>query len=281
MAKKFPMGAWVYNPITDFTPDEVDVWADMGLTVTMCGTVDYDNAELLLPFLDRAQARDIRLIVWVYGIGDARRDEDDYKARFKALYENKLRKHPALYGFFIGDEPSSHDAAEYMIAEMKAQKDVAPELHPYINLMGSTCGNGSIYPGKTYPEFLADIKERTACESFCFDVYDQTINDGGVTNFYATMKDQNEAANIAGIDCWATLLQVRIGHTEYQRNISLLGQFLTRLHLAARALCGSDYTTERSRRNITAHPSMNLALRQSSITDLCVAKRSSRSILVR
>ena len=55
MTKKFPMGAWVYNPITDFTPDEVDVWADMGLTVTMCGTVKYDEAELVLPFLDRAK----------------------------------------------------------------------------------------------------------------------------------------------------------------------------------------------------------------------------------
>jgi len=206
MAKKFPMGAWVYNPITDFTPDEVDVWADMGLTVTMCGTVKYDEAELVLPFLDRAKERDIKLIAWVSGIGNPRSDEAGYKARFKELYENKLKKHPALYGFFIGDEPGNPDAVEYVIAEMKAQKEVAPELHPYINLMGSTYSRRNIFPGKTYPEFITDFKERTACESFCFDIYDQTINDGGVTNFYATLKAQNEAANAAGIDCWATLL---------------------------------------------------------------------------
>ncbi|MBP3347868.1 MAG: hypothetical protein J6L92_03850 [Clostridia bacterium] len=47
---------------------------------------------------------------------------------------------------------------------------------------------------------------RNGCDEFCFDIYDQTINDGGVTNFYRCMKAQNEAAATAGVNCWATLL---------------------------------------------------------------------------
>ncbi len=205
MTKKFPFGAWVYNSVNEFTPDEVDVWADMGLTVTMSSIAGYDEAEKLLPFLDRAQERDIQLIVWVTGIGNAN-NEDEYKARFKELYEVKLQKHPAIYGFFIGDEPGNPAAVEYVIKEMKAQKEVAPNLNPYINLMGGTFEHRHIFPGKKYPEFITDFMTRNGCDEFCFDIYDQTINDGGVTNFYRCMKAQNEAAVAAGVNCWATLL---------------------------------------------------------------------------
>ena len=31
----FAFGSWVYNPLSDFTPEEVDTWKEFGLNVTV------------------------------------------------------------------------------------------------------------------------------------------------------------------------------------------------------------------------------------------------------
>ncbi|MBE5817549.1 MAG: hypothetical protein E7312_00665 [Clostridiales bacterium] len=208
MAKKYPFGAWVYNPITDFTPDEVDVWADMGLTCTMAGIIsgpkDYD---LFRQFLDRAQARGIKLIGWVnsityYAAGNL--TEEEYEARFTEVY-NAL-KHPALHGFFVADEPNNPKQVETIKLCLKVQRQVAPELTPFINLMGSSYTLRGLHPDKSYNDFIKDLVEDTNMPSFCFDEYSQSINDGGVTLYYKTFKGQCDAAQYADTDIWATLL---------------------------------------------------------------------------
>lgn len=200
MAKKFPLGAWVYDSVDKFTPDEVDVWADLGLTVTMAPSINYDDdLTKLIPFLDRARDRDMQLILWVNGVGDS-------EERFRKVYE-VFKGHPALYGFFIGDEPSTVPAMDYCINVMKMQKRVAPELNPYLNMAGSTYELKHIlFPDKTYGEYLKELSERSGCTMFCFDTYTQMINDGGVTNYYKGAKAQFDASEYAGIDMWCTCL---------------------------------------------------------------------------
>ena len=41
MADKFVFSMWTYNDIKEFTPDEVDVWADCGLNIPMGVGVKY------------------------------------------------------------------------------------------------------------------------------------------------------------------------------------------------------------------------------------------------
>ena len=204
MANKFPIGAWVYHPIKDLPLSEVDKWADMGLTVTMSPWVDArkeDELELLKAFLDKAAERDMKLILPVTHIGHG----SDYETGFTQVY-NRYKGHPALYGFFVADEPNNTGAVENCINIMSIQKKVAPELTPYLNLMGSTYELSHIYPGKTYPEFIRDIMDRTGCTTLCFDEYSQTINDGGVTLYYKTLKAQSDAALATGADMWITPL---------------------------------------------------------------------------
>jgi hypothetical protein len=51
MEKKFPFSMWNYNPPSDFTPDEVKVWADCGMTHPILPSVNkVDNLPLLIPF---------------------------------------------------------------------------------------------------------------------------------------------------------------------------------------------------------------------------------------
>lgn len=222
MANKFPFGAWVYNTITDFTPDEVDVWADMGLTCTMAGIIyNPKDYPLFRQFLDRAQERGIKLIAWVDSVSYYAANglsEEEYEARFTEVY-NEL-KHPALHGFFIGDEPNNASQVETITLCMRVQRKVAPELTPYINFMGDSFNYPSIHPGKSYKEFIKDFVEKSNCPVFCFDEYSQSINDGGVTIYYKTLKAQTDAAKYANADFWATLLSsAHISYripTEYQ-----------------------------------------------------------------
>ncbi|MBE5817548.1 MAG: hypothetical protein E7312_00660 [Clostridiales bacterium] len=204
MANKFPFGAWVYHPINEIAVDEVDLWADMGLTCTMAPSISMHNEaeiEKLSQFLDKAASRDIKLILNVSGIGRS----GDYEKDFTEIY-NRFKGHPALFGFVIGDEPATKQLADHFIKIMSIQKKVAPELNPYINLAGSSPTIPALLDGKTYSEWLADFKERSSCDLVCFDEYCQTINDGGVTLYYKTLKAQSDAALASGMDLWVTLL---------------------------------------------------------------------------
>lgn len=227
MTQKFPLGAWVYNRIEEFTPDEVDVWADLGLTVTMAPSIDYgDDMTKLIPFLDRARDRGIQLILWVNGVGSS-------EARFREVYE-VFKGHPALYGFFVGDEPGDVASVNSCIEIMNMQRKVAPELRPYVNLMGSSFEREpQMFPGKTYNDFMKDFAERSCCDMVCFDTYTQMINDGGVTNYFKGLKAQTDAAYHVGIDIWATCLT----SAHYAYNVPSEYQLLWQITVSAALGC--------------------------------------------
>lgn len=227
MAQKFPLGAWIYNRIEEFTPDEVDVWADLGLTVTMAPSIDYDDdLTKLIPFLDRARDRGIKLILWVNGVGSS-------EERFRKVYE-VFKGHPALYGFFVADEPGDVASINSCVEIMSMQKRVAPELRPYVNLMGSSPDRERhMFPGKTYNEFMKDFAERSLCDMVCFDTYTQMINDGGVTNYFRDLKAQTDAAYAAGIDIWATCLT----SAHYAYNVPNEYQLLWQITVSAALGC--------------------------------------------
>ena len=77
MEKRFVFTMWVYAPINEFTPDEVDMWADCGMTVPMTPKIEKgDDVGLLAPYLDRAEKRGVKLIANGEGIAF-----DDYQVR--------------------------------------------------------------------------------------------------------------------------------------------------------------------------------------------------------
>ena len=108
MAQKFPFAIWNYNLFGDFKPEEVDVWAECGLTVTLTERIFYGKDDLtgLIAFLDRAEEKGIMLIANVIGITNVDIKEltdEEYEKRFTEVY-NLYKGHPALYGFYVGDD---------------------------------------------------------------------------------------------------------------------------------------------------------------------------------
>ena len=60
-------------------------------------------------------------------------DEEDYRARFARSLE-EFGNHPAVAGFDVGDEPDAPEASTFF-AVARIQREMAPHLMPYLNLL--------------------------------------------------------------------------------------------------------------------------------------------------
>ncbi len=211
MSNIYPIGTWVYQPVDFFTPDEVDTWKEFGLNVTLTPAAStLDEVRKLIPFFDKAEKEGLKLIANVYGLGYEDYDrlgEEKYREHFREVY-NILKGHPALYGFAAGDEPSKKNYLEATVQCLRVMKEEAPELRPYINLMGGSYDfpGPDIFNGRTYEEWIKYLVDTSGVEAICYDAYGQTINDQGVTDFLCALRIQNEAIEKAGADPWITLL---------------------------------------------------------------------------
>ncbi len=204
---------WTYNDIGEFTPDELEVWADIGMTVPMLpsAVIGRDDPEILLPWLDRARELGLEVIVNYSGMGydECRRlGAEAYRAKIKPLYD-ALASHPAVHGFCVGDEPSNREDLEASAETVRINKELAPHLTPYLNYTGSTVDfSDAERGGRTLCEWMKYVWEKTGTEEICFDSYAQTINAGpGKTSHLKAVRDMVEAGKAGGgADVWGCLL---------------------------------------------------------------------------
>ncbi len=209
--EKFPISFWNYRYVGEgLTPDEVAVWADLGLTVSMAPRVKWDSEKKdeLLKYLDNAEKAGIKLIIWVEGLEYdhyRRMTDEEYREFFTKVHE-KFR-HPALYGFYVGDEPGGVENFRACREVIKIQREIAPEINPYLNL--HTCMDDvdpAEFDGRTFREWLRDLAAETGFKIFSYGHYDQVWNDFGVESYYRNIKALREASDAAGVDMWNTLL---------------------------------------------------------------------------
>ena len=212
MKNYFKFTMWTYPPLIQFTPDEVDVWADCGMTVPMAPKMFYDKDDPadLIPFLDRAEQRGVKLLAFYDDLGFDKipvLGEEEYERRLREICD-VIGSHPALYGFVIGDEPGT--AEEYRAGAdcLRIHKKVAPHLEPILNYSGSmaTISKEPLH-GMTPAEWAVMTKRESGVHDFVYDEYSQQVNNGGgKDNFFHTMKVMVDAAEKAGCDCWTNLL---------------------------------------------------------------------------
>lgn len=235
MSKKYVFSMWVYHHISEFTPDEMEIWKECGMNVPCSPVIQYgkDDPALLIPWLDKARELGMELIASVHGLG-----YDTYIKIGREEYTNRVKEllavigdHPALHGFLVGDEPSNRESLEAACECIKIHKELAPHLNPFLNYTGSMAHfSKDVMGGRTLAEWMKYVKEETGTEEICFDVYDQAINDGGgKTMFFETVKRMVEAAKAAKTDIWGCLLSSP-GHVyKEQKEVDLRWQ----VHMAA------------------------------------------------
>lgn len=214
MAEKFHFGVWNYLPIEESKLDDVNDWAECGLTTTIAPsiTLGKNDPRKLIPYLDRAERFGIKLIINVTNLAYdtyVKEGAAEYERKFREVHEC-LKGHPALYGYVIGDEPSTPEYLEASKQCIKIQKKIAPETMPYLNFSGPRTKEEfgpEHFGGRTYSEWLCDVVKETGHKEFCFDEYCQTIgNEEALHGFFRTIKQQVDAAEAADADMWACLL---------------------------------------------------------------------------
>ena len=211
MAEKFPFGTWIYNILGDFKPDELETWHECGITLSVTERTFYGKHNIadLIPFLDKAEELGIKLVANIVGLtnGDMLSiGEEAYECRFREVYEI-LRGHPALYGFYVGDEPGTREIIEASEKALRIQKKVAPELTPFMNISGHTPGfTEDKFGGKSFFNWMKDLSDELGHISFSFSQYNQMVADEYIDMYYESIKAIVDAAKYTKIDIWGCFL---------------------------------------------------------------------------
>lgn len=213
MNKSFPFTSWVYSNILAYPETELDNQVECGLSIPMTPPLDRNNpehVEALLKYLDKANELGIKLIIHAnFTESDLRRlGEEEYCRQIKEFYTVKLNSNPAVYGFYVGDEPDNPTAVDATKRTIILMKKTLPGLIPYINMQGHSCE----YPeenfgGMSHVEWLKSIIDEVGYFMISYDMYGQLVNDaGGTTDYYYECKKLMDICEEAGIQPWACLI---------------------------------------------------------------------------
>ncbi len=224
---KYPISFWSYTNLNEhadhMTEAEVAEWADCGFTVPMSPSFDPAKPEQVAhmhKLLDWAHVRGMKLILCDPRCGAHWADQggklvvppgyaDGVRAAVKQFGD-----HPALFGFLVGDEP---DAAmkDAFFECARIQKEIAPHLHPFANLLPFFPGIESRAGTDTWPNYLDEFYRKGNADLYSYDCYVQ-MNPGqsGWNDYFQNLRLNREAALRNGIPFWNTDLCT--GHYNYR-----------------------------------------------------------------
>ncbi|MGD9518444.1 MAG: hypothetical protein AB7W28_02925, partial [Armatimonadota bacterium] len=224
---KFPISFWSYTHLREhsqyMTEEEVEEWADAGFTVPQSPSfdpVDPEHKAHMLRLLDWAQARGMKLIICdprchyrPLKLGTDGRAPEEYTQGVRAAVAD-FGNHPATFGFHVGDEPGSEDKDAFF-ACYRAQKEAAPDLHPFANLLPYFPGIEARAGAENWPAYLDEYVGESKADLISYDCYAQmNPGQGGWNNYYENLRLYREAALRNGVPFWNTVLSV--GHFRYR-----------------------------------------------------------------
>ena len=214
MENKFLFFSWVYDLMKDYDFSMFDTFLEAGVNLPMSPVFTHDNAEdveKLKKLLDYAEERGVQMILHAadFSTGGYRKmGEEKWSEEFKKFYEETLERHPAIYGFYVGDEPSDAYWLELTRQVIIKMTEIHPNLKPYINFTGSMNTFGpDRFGGIDMVEWLTNLKNDSGEFLHTYDMYPQVINNGGgTTAYFEDCKKNAEASEAAGITPIACLI---------------------------------------------------------------------------
>ena len=215
--KRFPIGFWNYTT-GQLTAKDVADWVDLGMTMANSPEISDDtDFPVIREMLDACAEKDIKMILCdrrLYWDG-ASEDPTGYEAKFRASYE-ALGHHPAAFGFHVGDEPSNDRAYADSNAAHRIQLAVAPELTPLLNFNPYWDGQEqTLLKCPTFADWVKKTADEADLKILSYDCYWQMLPDEeGVHAYFKNLRMFREAADLAGVTPWTTLLSV--GHFKYR-----------------------------------------------------------------
>ena len=224
---RYPISFWSYTNLKEhgkyMDEAEVEEWADAGFTVPQSPSYDPKDPEQkahVLRLLDWARARGMKLILsdprchYRRGPGgEGGLLPPDYADGVRAAARD-FGGHPATFGFHVGDEPGAEDKDGFF-ASYRIQKEIAPRLHPFANLLPYFRGIEARAGTKTWPSYLDEYVKESNADLISYDCYAQmNPGKGGWHNYYENLRLYREASLRNGVPFWNTVLSV--GHFRYR-----------------------------------------------------------------
>ncbi len=225
----FPIGFWNYTSIDDPVNRDagrcVRDWSEAGMTLTMGPNYGSRPADVkrMRAILDAAAESDIRVILSHhagYWRHLTKNGESSFRRDFSKAVKD-LGRHSAVFGFHVGDEPGTAEFGNACKAQ-SLQKELAPSLKPFLNLLPMYQGIASRIGYKSWDRYLDDYIAAARPPLLCYDCYTQMNpeSDGDAAGYWGwQMYFDNlwtywQAARRHKLDYWTTLLSV--GHFRYR-----------------------------------------------------------------
>ncbi len=220
MAKKFPLGFWNYARMDGIGANPVKDWVEAGMNLCLSPhfTPETDDPAQMAALLDECEKNGVQLILddprcgWV----GASTDPEGYKARFMELLD-QFGRHPAVYGFYVGDEPRA-DQMDDAKAAVRIQRGIIPEKVPFINFNPYYDGNEKSLGGMSFDEWIDDFVKETGLQQLSYDRYSQMNPpdpaESGIHEYYKSLNYFMAAAKRNSVPLWVSNLSV--GHFRYR-----------------------------------------------------------------
>jgi hypothetical protein len=231
LAELFPVMAW------DAPPNDLAVLTKMH----ECG---FTVAGFMPPTaLDNCQSAGLRAIVSdprVGGYNWTHVDPAIAKPQVAELVA-EVRNHPAVYGYYLRDEPTANFFPGLAVVSNEIKK-LHPGAWPYINLFPNYANAGQL-GAPSYDEYLDKFIESCAPSVLSYDHY--ALLEGGALRdeYFANLEAVRRAAQKHKIPFWNIVLSTR--HFTYREvsSADLRFQAYTSLAYGARGLAWFKYFT--------------------------------------
>ncbi|MHB1459856.1 MAG: hypothetical protein ACYC1M_01045 [Armatimonadota bacterium] len=261
---RFPISFWSYTNLKEhgkhMTEDEVKSWADAGFTVPQSPSFDPKVATQMSQMhkiLGWAKKYDMKMVVCdPRGYAQKGSDGTPPKQYAEGIREAvaDFGKDPAMFGFHIGDEPDAEMKNSFFEC-YRIQKQIAPNLHPYANLLPHFPGIEVRAGTDTWPNYLDEYAKKSNADLLGYDCYTQmNAGDTGWNDYYRNLRLYREAALRNGIPFWNTVLSV--GHYKYRcpNQDDLRWQFNTSLAAGANGIVWFFYYMRQPHANYRMSP---------------------------
>ena len=227
MDRQIKFGFWNYVESGVYGADAVDQWKDLRCNLPMSFTFDINKHKKddMIAVLDKCQEYGMKLIL---------RDERTSFRTFQRLGKEEFKKgvlnayndfgkHPATFGFFVGDEPGVTEYADY-IETVKIVMEIAPELTPFANLVpywggGSDFDMFAGWKEEKHTEIVENFLSKTKIPLLGYDQYSQCLNDHanqecGINSYFYVLDNYNAITKKHDIPFYASL--IACGHWDYR-----------------------------------------------------------------
>ena len=219
MTREIQFGFWNYVESGVFGKEAVQDWKELRCTLPMSFTYDVARHEKqdMLDILDACEENQMKLIVrdkrthfrTLREVGEAQFIEG-----VKQAYQD-FGSHPAIFGFFVGDEPTPTENELY-IRTVQLVMEYAPGLVPFANLV-PYWGGGSDYdmlvgaPAKEHTKLVEDLLKETGIPLLGYDQYSQCLDEAhnqecGINSYFYVLDQYQALTKKYGLPFYVTLL---------------------------------------------------------------------------